>query len=171
MGTLSVTDLNMGSSVKTLFYLVVLLSPVLVKAEEDPVIDEEQEAKQGDGGQGQMEMDWSQMLQMGMALGKGLLGEEAMEDLKKGDLSSLIQAGEKLFGEENVKNIFNAVNEGIFSTENETKDEDKTAESDDGLEDDEELVDEQQTNSEPSSEETSSQPQTESAEEKLSDEL
>merc|ERR1719147_317289 len=38
-----------------------------------------------------------------MALGKGLLGEEAVEKLKRGDLSELIKIGEKVLGEETVK--------------------------------------------------------------------
>merc|ERR1719430_1791575 len=164
---------KMGS-VKTFCCLVVLMSAVFVKGEEDPVIEEDlpEEGGEGESGQ-QLEFDWSQMLQMGMALGKGILGEEAVEDLKKGDLSSLMQAGEKLFGEENVKNIFNAVTEGVFSTNFETKDgKQEFTEQENGLEDDEELIDSEEPINETSTEEEmSSLPQAEAVEEKLADEL
>merc|ERR1712098_979776 len=54
-----------------------------------------------------------------MALGKGLLGEEAVEKLKRGDLSELIKIGEKVLGEETVKDFLNSATEGAFAEEQE----------------------------------------------------
>merc|ERR1711909_211476 len=62
------------------------------------------------------EIDWSQMLQMGLALGKSILGEEAVEKLKRGDLSELIKVGEKVLGEDTVKDFLNSATEGAFDT-------------------------------------------------------
>merc|ERR1740124_1815325 len=57
-------------------------------------------------------MDWAQMFQMGMALGKSILGEEAVEKIKKGDLSELIKVGEKVLGEDTVKDFLNSATQG-----------------------------------------------------------
>merc|ERR1719228_3000150 len=58
-----------------------------------------------------------------MALGKGLLGEEAVEKLKRGDLSELIKIGEKVLGEETVKDFLNSATEGAFNTKEDGEDE------------------------------------------------
>ena len=75
-----------------------------------------------------VEMDWAQMFQMGMALGKSILGEEAIEKLKQGDLSELIKVGEKVLGENTVKDFLNSATEGEegnkTSTGGDTKGED-----------------------------------------------
>ena len=55
------------------------------------------------------EIDWNEMLQMGLALGKSILGEEAVDKLKKGDLSELVKVGEKVLGEEAVKDFINSM--------------------------------------------------------------
>merc|ERR1740137_186806 len=49
---------------------------------------------------------------MGMALGKSILGEEAIEKIKKGDLSELIKVGEKVLGEDTVKDFLNSATQG-----------------------------------------------------------
>merc|ERR1740124_1226232 len=56
------------------------------------------------------------MFQMGMALGKSILGEEAIEKLKQGDLSELIKVGEKVLGENTVKDFLNSATEGAFAS-------------------------------------------------------
>merc|ERR1740124_1041473 len=73
------------------------------------------------------------MFQMGMALGKSILGEEAIEKLKQGDLSELIKVGEKVFGENTVKDFLNSATEGAFAPKEGEKD---TSEGEDILEDD-----------------------------------
>ena len=70
----------------------------------------------------EMDIDLSQMIQMGMAIGKSILGEEAVEKLKKGDLSEIIKMGEKVLGEDNVKNFMNSVTEGAFSQQQNAED-------------------------------------------------
>merc|ERR1712142_1437445 len=59
-----------------------------------------------------------------MALGKGLLGEEAVEKLKRGDLSELIKIGEKVLGEETVKDFLNSATEGAFAPKEDEEQED-----------------------------------------------
>merc|ERR1712142_23897 len=59
-----------------------------------------------------------------MALGKGLLGEEAVEKLKRGDLSELIKIGEKELGEETVKDFLNSATEGAFAPKEDEEQED-----------------------------------------------
>merc|ERR1711892_966163 len=49
---------------------------------------------------------------MGMALGKSILGEEAVEKIKIGDLSELIKVGEKVLGENTVKDFLNSATQG-----------------------------------------------------------
>merc|ERR1712025_943934 len=88
---------------------------------EDEVMEDEEVIEQNEGGK---EIDWSQMLQMGMALGKGLLGEEAVEKLKRGDLSELIKIGEKVLGEETVKDFLNSATEGAFAPKEDEEQED-----------------------------------------------
>merc|ERR1712215_323626 len=70
----------------------------------------------------EMDIDLSQMIQMGMAIGKSILGEEAVEKLKKGDISEIIKMGEKVLGEDNVKNFLNSVTEGAFSQPQDAED-------------------------------------------------
>merc|ERR1719347_636189 len=65
---------------------------------------------------------------MGMALGKGLLGEEAVEKLKRGDLSELIKIGEKVLGEETVKDFLNSATEGAFAPKEDEEQEDDNTE-------------------------------------------
>ena len=94
---------------RNILCLVLLLSAFCVRGEE--------ETKEGkDGGK---EMDWAEMLQMGMAIGKSVLGEEAIEQLKKGDLSKLIEVGSKVFGEDTIKDFLNSATEGAFDTKQE----------------------------------------------------
>merc|ERR1719158_2138341 len=63
-----------------------------------------------------------------MALGKGLLGEEAVEKLKRGDLSELIKIGEKVLGEETVKDFLNSATEGAFAPKEDDEQEDDNTE-------------------------------------------
>merc|ERR1711915_1167853 len=70
----------------------------------------------------EMDIDLSQMIQMGMAIGKSILGEEAVEKLKKGDISEIIKMGEKVLGEDNVKNFMTSVTEGAFSQPQDAED-------------------------------------------------
>merc|ERR1712234_887 len=63
-----------------------------------------------------------------MALGKGLLGEEAVEKLKRGDLSELIKIGEKVLGEETVKDFLNSATEGAFAPKEDEEQEDENDE-------------------------------------------
>merc|ERR1719483_826450 len=86
---------------------------------------------------------------MGMALGKSILGEEAIEKIKNGDLSELIKVGEKVLGENTVKDFLNSATEGAFSSKeggHEVKD---TYEDGDILEDDEDSLEDIVTSSEP----------------------
>ena len=55
------------------------------------------------------EMDLSQMIQMGITLGKTFLGEKAVEELQRGEFSELIKIGEKVFGKDRVKDIINTI--------------------------------------------------------------
>merc|ERR1712059_114585 len=121
------------------------------------------------------------MLQLGMAIGKSILGEEAIENMKKGDLSKLMEAGEKVLGEDAIKSFLDTLTEteGAFPMKEGEKDEVKTSENEDILEDDEELVDtegvkdigtEDQT-IEKLPEEDSSLSDTEASTEKRTDEL
>merc|ERR1739838_947033 len=84
--------------VALLLSLLLLLSP--------PAISE------GSGDSGG-EMDLSDLLQMGLALGKSVLGEEGMEKLKQGDLSDLLKVGERVLGE-GVMNDFLQAAEGAI---------------------------------------------------------
>ena len=59
------------------------------KVTEDKVMEEDVIDK--NEGNDEQEMDWAQMFQMGMALGKSVLGDEAIEKIKKGDLSEVIK--------------------------------------------------------------------------------
>merc|ERR1712215_474642 len=70
----------------------------------------------------EVDIDLSQMIQMGMAIGKSILGEEAVEKLKKGDISEIIKMGEKVLGEDDVKNFMNSVTEGAFSQQQDAED-------------------------------------------------
>merc|ERR1712119_118538 len=81
-----------------------------------------------------------------MALGKSILGEEAIERLKKGDLSKLIEVGEKVLGEDTVKDFLNAATEGAFVPKEETKEKTETTESENILEEEEELADDNEIN-------------------------
>merc|ERR1712050_587164 len=72
-----------------------------------------------------------------MALGKGLLGEEAVEKLKRGDLSELIKIGEKVLGEETVKDFLNSATEGAFAPKEDEEQEDDNAENKDLFNEDE----------------------------------
>eukprot|EP00091_Calanus_sinicus_P024189 TRINITY_DN8536_c0_g1_i2.p1 TRINITY_DN8536_c0_g1~~TRINITY_DN8536_c0_g1_i2.p1 ORF type:complete len:167 (-),score=66.18 TRINITY_DN8536_c0_g1_i2:58-558(-) len=94
--------------------LVLLLQVVWVRGE-DEVIDEEELAKEEKEGKEGKDIDWAEMLQMGMAIGKSILGEETVEKLKKGDLSELIKVGTKVLGEDTVKDFMNSVTEGAFT--------------------------------------------------------
>merc|ERR1712106_670838 len=77
---------------------------------EDEVMEDEEVIEKSEGED--VEMDWAQMFQMGMALGNSILGEEAIEKLKQGDLSELIKVGEKVLGENTVKDFLNSATEG-----------------------------------------------------------
>merc|ERR1712096_419245 len=95
--------------VALLLSLLLLLSP--------PAISE------GSGDSGG-EMDLSDLLQMGLALGKSVLGEEGMEKLKQGDLSDLLKVGERVLGE-GVMNDFLQAAEGAMKDEEKPIKEDK----------------------------------------------
>ena len=73
--------------VKGLF-LVLVLQAVSLRGE-DEVMEDEEVIEKSEGKD--VEMDWAQMFQMGMDLGKSVLGEEAIEKIKKGDLSEVIK--------------------------------------------------------------------------------
>merc|ERR1712106_928300 len=96
---------------------------------EDEVMEDEEVIEKSDGKD--VEMDWAQMFQMGMALGKSILGEEAVEKLKQGDLSELIKVGEKVLGENTVKDFLNSATE-----EEEEKEGNKTSTVGDNIGDD-----------------------------------
>ena len=51
----------------------------------------EEEVIDTNEGNDELEVDWAHMFQMGMDLGKRVLGEEAIEKIKKGDLSEVIK--------------------------------------------------------------------------------
>ena len=106
-------------------FLVLVLQAVSLRGE-DEVMEDEEVIEKSDGKD--VEMDWAQMFQMGMALGKSILGEEAIEKLKQGDLSELIKVGEKVLGENTVKDFLNSATEGEegnkTSTGGDTKGED-----------------------------------------------
>merc|ERR1712215_153800 len=123
--------------------LVVLLCAVHVQGE-DPILEEGEGAEEAKN----MEMDWSEMLQMGMALGKSVLGEEAIERLKKGDLSKLIEVGEKVLGEDTIKDFLNAATEGAFVPKEETKEKTETPESENILEEEEDELTDDNENTE-----------------------
>merc|ERR1712106_1221013 len=91
-------------------FLVLVLLAVSLRGEDEVMEDEEVigENEKND----EHEMDWGQMFQMGMALGKSILGEEAVEKIKKGDLSELIKVGEKVLGEDMVKDFLNSATQG-----------------------------------------------------------
>merc|ERR1712212_56917 len=71
-----------------------------------------------------------------MALGKSILGEEAVEKIKKGDLSELIKVGEKVLGENVVKDFLNSATEGAFAPKEDGSNEEEIPENKDILEDD-----------------------------------
>eukprot|EP00092_Neocalanus_flemingeri_P097021 GFUD01123578.1.p1 GENE.GFUD01123578.1~~GFUD01123578.1.p1 ORF type:complete len:177 (+),score=72.18 GFUD01123578.1:65-595(+) len=105
--------------------LVVVLSAFVVRGEEDSILDEEEEAKESvkEGTKEEGGMDWAEMFQMGMALGKSILGEEAVEKIKNGDLSELIKVGEKVLGEATIKEFLNSATEGAFAPKEGNEDE------------------------------------------------
>merc|ERR1711970_1022482 len=123
--------------------LVVLQSGLYVRGE-DPILEEGEGAEEAKN----VEMDWSEMLQMGMALGKSILGEEAIERLKKGDLSKLIEVGEKVLGEDTIKDFLNAATEGAFVPKEETKEKTETLESENILEEEEDELTDDNENTE-----------------------
>ena len=90
-------------------FLVLVLQAVSLRGE-DEVMEDEEVIGKSEGKD--VEMDWAQMFQMGMALGKSILGEEAIEKLKQGDLSELMKVGEKVLGENTVKDFLNSATEG-----------------------------------------------------------
>merc|ERR1712106_1118686 len=91
------------------FFFVLVLQAVSLRGE-DEVMEDEEVIGENEGKD--VEMDWAQMFQIGMALGKSILGEEAIEKLKQGDLSELIKVGEKVLGENTVKDFLNSATEG-----------------------------------------------------------
>merc|ERR1712142_1140755 len=104
-----------------------------------------------------------------MALGKGLLGEEAVEKLKRGDLSELIKIGEKVLGEETVKDFLNSATEGAFAPkEDEEQEDDNAEEMSSGFVDEEITQDTSNTVDPPTQESTEEVTQTT---EKVADEL
>merc|ERR1719187_1295277 len=108
-----------------------------------------------------------------MALGKGLLGEQAVEKLKRGDLSELIKIGEKVLGEETVKDFLNAATEGAFAPKEDEEQEDDNTEDENAEEMSSGFVDEEMTQDtsntvDPPTESTEEVPQTT---EKVADEL
>merc|ERR1712027_141925 len=107
-----------------------------------------------------------------MALGKGLLGEEAVEKLKRGDLSELIKIGEKVLGEETVKDFLNSATEGAFDPKEDEEQEDDNDENGEGLSsgfvDEEMTLDTSNTVDPPTQESTEKVTQTT---EKVADEL
>merc|ERR1711872_534573 len=104
-----------------------------------------------------------------MALGKGLLGEEAVEKLKRGDLSELIKIGEKVLGEETVKDFLNSATEGAFAPKEDEEQEDENAEEmSSGFVDEEMTQDTSNTVDPPTQESTEEVTQTT---EKVADEL
>merc|ERR1712117_444262 len=159
-------SITMGG-VKYVFLLLVVHCVSL--RGEDEVMDDEEVIEQNEGGK---EIDWSEMLQMGIALGKGLLGEEAVEKLKRGDLSELIKIGEKVLGEETVKDFLNSATEGAFAPKEDEEQEDDNDENGEGLSsgfvDEEITLDTSNTVDPPTQESTEEVPQTT---EKVADEL
>merc|ERR1712106_1153339 len=97
----------------------------------------------------EQEVDWAQMFQMGMALGKSILGEEAVEKIKNRDLSELIKVGEKVLGENTVKDFLNSATEGAFAFKEGGHEGKDTSEDGDILEDDEDSLEDIVTSSEP----------------------
>jgi len=63
--------------------------PNTAKVSDDEIMEEE--VTETNEGKDEQEVDWAQMFQMGMDLGKSVLGEEAIEKIKKGDLSEVIK--------------------------------------------------------------------------------
>merc|ERR1712117_132875 len=80
-----------------------------------------------------------------MALGKGLLGEEAVEKLKRGDLSELIKIGEKVLGEETVKDFLNSAPKGAFAPKEDEEQKDDNTEDENAEEMSSGFVDEEMT--------------------------
>merc|ERR1711982_16603 len=114
------------------FFLLLAIHSITLRGEDEVMEDEEVIGEKG----GTKEIDWSEMLQMGLALGKSILGEEAVEKLKKGDLSELIKVGEKVLGEDTVKDFLNSATEGAFDTTEDAKEEKNNSDDNDILEDD-----------------------------------
>ena len=121
--------------------------PNTAKVSDDEVIKEE--VIDTNNGKDEQEVDWAQMFQMGMALGKSILGEEAVEKIKKGDLSELIKVGEKVLGENTVKDFLNSATEGAFASKEGGHEGKDTSEDGDILEDDEDSLEDIVTSSEP----------------------
>ena len=114
------------------FFLLLAIHSITIRGEDEVMEDEEVIGEK----EGTKEIDWSEMLQMGLALGKSILGEEAVEKLKKGDLSELIKVGEKVLGEDTVKDFLNSATEGAFDTTEDAKEEKNNSDDNDILEDD-----------------------------------
>ena len=87
---------------KNILCLVVILQGVWVRGE--------------DGLKEEKELDLAEMIKLGISLGKSVLGEEVVENLKKGDLSDLMKVGEKVLGEDTVKDLINSATAGSFLT-------------------------------------------------------
>merc|ERR1712128_92578 len=127
-------------------FLVLVLQAVSLRGEDEVMEDEEVIGKNGGK---DVEMDWAQMFQMGMALGKSILGEEAVEKIKKGDFVELIKVGEKVLGEDTVKDFLNSATEGAFASKEGGQEGKDTSEDGDMLEDDEDSLEDIVTSSEP----------------------
>ena len=127
-------------------FLVLVLQAVSLRGE-DEVMEDEEVIEKSEGKD--VEMDWAQMFQMGMALGKSILGEEAVEKIKNGDLSELIKVGEKVLGENTVKDFLNSATEGAFASKEGGQEGKDTSEDGDILEDDEDSLEDIVTSSEP----------------------
>merc|ERR1712168_1660696 len=84
---------------RPLTYLLLLLSLVLAVRTDD------------------QEIDLTQMLQMGLNMGKQYLGEEGVDKLKKGDFSQLVELGEKFLGDGAVNDILSAAAKEFLKTE------------------------------------------------------
>ena len=93
---------------KNILFLLVNLQVVWVSGE--------------DGLKVEKELDLAEMIKMGISLGKSVLGEEVVENLKKGDLSDLMKVGEKVLGEDTVKDLIDSATEGSFLTKKITED-------------------------------------------------
>lgn len=120
---------------KNILSLLVIASIFCVRGEEG-----------GEEGKGEdnQEMDWGQMLQMGMEFGKQILGEEVVEKLKQGDLSTLMEVSQKVMKQDMVKDFLKSATDAM-NTKNMEEDklserpsEDSISEGEDTLEGEEE---------------------------------